>query len=191
MQQLYGYRPFEGQAPTDMLTWLEEAAERSRTNDLLAAEFLEELRSRNVIVPAISTVERCCADALVAAERAIASRIAGRLDAQSRARLLSLLSETADGRMTRFVWLRQFEVGSNSNDMNGLLDRLEFLRKLAVDVGILDGIPPHRVAGLRRQGERYSADGMRDLSENRRFGDLGGMRRRMVGHAGGCRRRDA
>lgn len=155
-----------------MANRVEEAAERSRTNDLLAAEFLAELRRRNVIVPAISTVERCCADALVAAERAIASRITGRLDVQSRTRLLSLLSETADGRITRFVWSRQFEVGSNSNDMNGLFDRLEFLRKLAIDAGTLDGIPPHRVAGLRRQGERYSADGMRDLPENRRLAIL-------------------
>ncbi len=172
LQQLYGYRPFEGKVRADMLVWLEQAAERSRANDQLAAEFLAELRRRNVIVPAISSVERCCADALVAAERTIASRIAGRLDMPRRTRLVSLLSETADGRITRFVWLRQFEVGSNSNDMNGLLDRLEFLRKLHIDVHALDDIPPHRIAGLRRQGERYSADGMRDLPENRRLAIL-------------------
>ncbi|RAX37839.1 Tn3 family transposase [Rhizobium tropici] len=172
LQQLYGYRPFEGQVRANMLTWLKEAAEGSRTNDLLAAEFLAELRRRNVIVPAVSTVERCCADALVAAERAIASRITWRLDAQSRTRPSSLLSETADGRVTRFVWLRQFEAGSNSNDMNSLLDRLDFLRELAIKIGTLDDIPPFRVTGLRRQGERYSADGMRDLPENRRLAIL-------------------
>ena len=53
---------------------------------------------------------------------AIASRIAGRIDPQSRVRLLSLLSETVDGRITRFVWLRQFEAGSNSNEMNILIE---------------------------------------------------------------------
>ena len=30
--------------------------------------------------------------------------------------------------MNRFVWLRRFEVGRNSADINVLLDRLEFLQ---------------------------------------------------------------
>lgn len=34
--------------------------------------------------------------------------------------------------------------------------------------GILAGVPPHRVARLRRQGERYFADGLRDLGADRR-----------------------
>ncbi|MDK4722955.1 hypothetical protein PH552_26735 [Rhizobium sp. CNPSo 3968] len=50
-----------------------------------------------------------------------------------------------------------------------LLDRLDFLRKLAINIGTLDDIPPFRVIGSRRQGERYSADGMRDLPGNRRL----------------------
>ena len=32
--------------------------------------------------------------------------------------------------MTRFVWLRQFEPGTNSADANRLLDRLEYLQRL-------------------------------------------------------------
>ena len=34
------------------------------------------------------------------------------------------------------------------------------------------GIPPHRVTRLKRQGERYFADGLRDLSNNRRLAIL-------------------
>ena len=74
-----------------------------------------------------------------------------------------LLEETADAGVTRFVWLRQFEPGGNSADANRLLDRLEHLRRLDVPEGLFHEIPPHRITRLRRLGERYFADGLREL----------------------------
>ena len=35
-----------------------------------------------------------------------------------------------------------------------------------------DLIPPHRITRLRRQGERYFADGLRELPDNRRLAIL-------------------
>jgi TnpA family transposase len=83
-----------------------------------------------------------------------------------------LLSEEMKGSVTRFVWLRQFEVGKNSAGANRLLDRLEFLQGLVLDPTILDGVPPHRITRLRRQGERYFAGDLRDISGDRRFAIL-------------------
>ena len=74
--------------------------------------------------------------------------------------------------ITRFVWLRAHEPGSNSNVANRLLDQLDWIRKLGVSARVLDDVPPHRVARLRRQGERYYADGLRDLPEARRLAIL-------------------
>ena len=92
LQRIYGYLPFEGGVREEMRTWLIKAAECSRSNDDLAASMLGELRRRKVIAPAPSTVERLCADALVAAERIIATRIASRLESGLRERLTTLLS---------------------------------------------------------------------------------------------------
>ena len=74
--------------------------------------------------------------------------------------------------MTRFVWLRQFEPGANSADANRLLDRLEYLQRLDFPEGLFDDVPAHRITRLRRQGERYFADGLRELPENRRLAIL-------------------
>ncbi|MCQ3008842.1 hypothetical protein NLO93_28475, partial [Pseudomonas savastanoi] len=41
-----------------------------------------------------------------------------------------LLTELLDANISRFIWLRQFEVGNNSAAANRLLDKLEFLRSL-------------------------------------------------------------
>ena len=173
LQRLYSYRPFEGRVRQEMSEWLLSAAEMARSNDGLAAAMLEELRAREIIVPGPSTVERLCSEALVAAERAVAARIAGRLDPTLRDRLTALLSDTIGPKaMTRFVWLRTHEPGSNSNAINQLLDRLDWLREVDAPSNILDNIPTHRVARLRRQGERYYADGLRDLPKDRRFAIL-------------------
>ncbi len=56
--------------------------------------------------------------------------------------------------------------------MNRLLDRLEFLKVMPLDKSILADVPPHRIARLRRQGERYFAGDLRDISGDRRLAIL-------------------
>ena len=172
LRDLYGYKMFTGRGSRDLKVWLESKAETARSNEDLARRFVEQCRATQTILPGITVIERLCADALVAAERRVEARIAGRLDDDMRTRLDALLTEDAGGSVTRFVWLRQFEVGRNSADMNRLLDRLEFLQALALDRGILANVPPHRVARLRRQGERYFAGDLRDISGDRRLAIL-------------------
>jgi TnpA family transposase len=172
LQRLYGYRPFEGVVRERLADWLVDAAETARSNEALTTTMLEELRRRCVIVPGPTTVERACADALVAAERRIAQRIADRLDRATRVRLGRMLSEALPDGTSRFVWLRRHEAGGNSADANRLLDRLEWLTALAIPDDAIAGVPPHRVARLCRQGERYYADGLRELPEARRLAIL-------------------
>ena len=57
--------------------------------------------------------------------------------------------------MTQFVWLRQFEPGSNSADANRLLDRLEHLRRLDVPEGLFHEIPPLVETHDRIVGKTY------------------------------------
>ena len=128
IRRIYGYRMFSGRCARDLKIWLENEAEGARSNEGLARRFVEECRRRQVILPGLSVLERLCAGALVAAERRIETRIAAGLDDAMRLRLDRLLAEEVDGGVSRFVWLRRFEVGRNSADINGLLDRLEFLQ---------------------------------------------------------------
>ena len=176
LQHIYGYRSLEGAAREELTAWAVGWAEACPTNEALAASVMEEMRRRRVTVPGPTTVERTYADALVAAERRIAHRIAGRLNTDVRVQLACMLSErTPDDpsrTVSRLVWLRRHEAGGNSADANRLLHRLEWLTKLAILADVLNGIPPHRVAHLRRQGERYYADGLRELPEARRLAIL-------------------
>jgi len=172
LRRIYGYRAFSGRGARDLREWIAREAETATSNEDLARRFVVECRRTRTILPAPSTFERLCADALVDAERRIEERIAGRISPALGEQLACLLEDTVDGRITRFVWLRQFEVGANSAAANRLMDRLEYLQDVDLPADLVSGVPPHRVARLRRQGERYYADGMRDLPEERRLAIL-------------------
>ena len=172
LRSIYGYRTFAGRTARNLKAWLDGQAEEARSNEELARRLVEECRRRQVILPAVSTLERLCADAAVAADRRIEERIASRLDAAARTVLDGLLSETLDNRVTRFVWLRQSEPGNNAAVAGRLLDRLEFLQRLGLSEQLVDGVPSHRVARLRRQGERHFADGLREMLDSRRLAIL-------------------
>ena len=172
LREVYGFKMFSGQGARSLKAWLECEAESSRSSEDLARRFVEECRRTHTILPGVSVIERLCADALVSAERRIESRIANRIDDGTKERLDALLTEIADGNVTRFIWLRRFEVGSNSAGASRLLDRLEFLQGISLSPDILVDVPPHRVTRLRRQGERYFADGLRDITSDRRLAIL-------------------
>ena len=172
LRRLYGFRSFSGGAARELVARLREEAPQAQSNEDLVRRFVEACRRTRTILPATTTIERLCADALVDAERRIEGRIAERVPPGLRRDLEHLLEEAVDAGVTRFVWLRQFEPGSNSADANRLLDRFEHLRRLAVPEGLFGDIPPHRITRLRRQGERYFADGLRELPDNRRLAIL-------------------
>ncbi len=169
IRAIYGYKMFSGRVVRSLKSWVDEQAELAQSNEDLARRLVEECRRTQVILPAITTIERTCADALVAAERRIEGRIVNQLSDELRNQLDALLTEDVDGRLSRFIWLRQFEVGNNSADANRLLDRLEFLQGLSLPADLFSGIPPHRVTRLRRQGERYFTDGLKDITSARRL----------------------
>jgi len=169
LRQVYGFKMFSGHRARELKKWLASEAENATSNHDLVRRFVDECRRTRTILPGISVIERLCAEALVAAERRIDSAIVARLNDTMKARLDGLLTEMVEGKVSRFVWLRQFEVGQNSADATRLLERLEFLQTINLSPEILSGIPPHRVSRLQRQGERYFADGLRDISSDRRL----------------------
>ena len=169
LRAIYGFKSFSGRSAHELKAWLFDKAIDARSSEGLVREFVAECRRTQIILPAISTIERLCADALVHAERQIDATITNRLDCATRVRLDSLLAEMVKEQLSRFVWLRQFEIGNNSADANRLLNRLEFLQTMSISRNILEGVPAHRISRLRRHGERYFIDDLRDMVGERRY----------------------
>ena len=79
LRRLYGFRSFAGGAAHELGDRLREEAPRSQSNEDLVRRFVEACRHTRTILPATTTIERICADALVDAERRIEARIAERV----------------------------------------------------------------------------------------------------------------
>ena len=92
LRRIYGYRMFKGRCARDLRVWLENEAEAAPSNERLARRFVDECQRRQVILPGSSGLERLCADALVAAERRIETRIAAGMDDAMRMALDRLLT---------------------------------------------------------------------------------------------------
>lgn len=84
LREIYGYKTFTGRGARDLREWTFGQAEDARSNEELAHRFIVRCRETSTILPAVSTIERLCADALVAAERRIETRIAENLTADFR-----------------------------------------------------------------------------------------------------------
>lgn len=171
LKEIYHFSSFSD-CEDEMNIWLTRTAIDTRSNAELAELFVVECRKRRIILPGITVIERLCADARVAAEREITGRIESRLDERMKKHLHAMLEETIDGRFTVYSWLKRYEAGHNSADVNRLLDKLEYLQELCIPASVLEGIPAHRVVWLRQQGEAYYADGLRDINETRRLAIL-------------------
>lgn len=172
LRRLYGFEMFSGSTSSLMRSWLADRSHKTSSTEMLLTDFVYECRFRKVILPGFSVIERLCADAMVAAERDVEALISGRLSAELVMQLNALLEERIDRRLSRFIWLRQFEAGGNSSDMNKLLDKLAFLKSLNVAPDLLADIPPHHITRLRRQGERSIAHGLKDVPASRRLAIL-------------------
>ena len=127
LRNVYGFKNFTGRGAAELRQWLSDQAFHAPSNFDLAERFIRRCRETQTILPGISTVERLCAEMLVKAERKIDTTVTARLDPKTRRRLDVLLDDMVTDQLTRFVWLRQFEVGNNSRVANQLLDRLERL----------------------------------------------------------------
>ena len=101
LRRLYGFRSFSGGAARELVERLRDEAEQAQSNEDLARRFVEACRDTRTILPATTTIERICADALVDAERRIEARIAERVPPGLRRDLEHLLEETADAGVTR------------------------------------------------------------------------------------------
>lgn len=156
LQKSYDFRPFHACEP-EFISWLNQAAVETHNGFQLAELFVQECRNRRIILPKMTIIERLCADARVAAEREVIERISSRLDEEIKGKLEKLLSETVDGRLTLHGWLKRFEIGHNSADVNRLLDKLEYLQELDIPETLLEGVPAHRIIWLHQQGEAYYA----------------------------------
>jgi len=139
---------------------------------VLAAHALETLRHMQVILPALSVIERACAEAVTHANRRIYRALTEPLTEQHRSRLDDLLKRKPDNSITWLVWLRQSPLKPNSRHMLEHIERLKAFQKLALPEGIGRYIHQNRLLKLAREGGQMTPQDLSKFEKERRYATL-------------------
>jgi hypothetical protein len=172
LQDILGWRPFEGHARRKVEAWLDQATLSSRAGAELAIGLRDELRRRKIIVPRITTIERLCAAALTRCERRVLARLTEGLDREQSARLDRLLDIGPDAARTWLGWLRQPPGVASAATFRSTIERLRHVRGIGLEAERERLVPRHHPVRLAREGEQLSLSHLRGLSATRRRGIL-------------------
>ena len=107
----------------------------------------------------------------IARKRALQAILNGRTAAQL-ATLDALLAFDSAIRQTRFGWLGAWSDSPSAANLNGLLDRLDFLRGLAIDPACRETVHPERWKQIVREGDAAPAWLAEDFGADRRRATL-------------------
>ncbi len=139
---------------------------------VLAAQALETLRQRQIILPALTVVERACAEAVTRANRRIYRTLTEPLTAHHRRRLDDLLKLKPESNVTKLVWLRQSPLKPNSRYMLEHIERLKAFKELSLPEGIGRHIHQNRLLKMAREGGQMTPQDLAKFESERRYATL-------------------
>ena len=173
LREEFGFVAFTPEHGRILLAWLLPIALTTTSGFAVAQAFMDELRRRQIIAPGASVIERLVAAVLFRAERHVAGRLTGGLNAEQTAALDALLEVRADApHLSMLAWARQPPGVANHRALARIIDQLGHLRAIGLDPACTEVVHPERLRQLAREGSRLTAQHLRTLSAPRRRATL-------------------
>ena len=107
----------------------------------LIAAVIEEARKRRVLLPSPRAIDLLCQQARVRSERLLYKALTSGMSDVTKKSLDGLLELVPDTAMTRLTWLRNASQSPAPANILGLIERIQFVRKLGVDAERRQAIP--------------------------------------------------
>ncbi len=143
------------------------ALESDRSLPLIEAA-VERLRAQQIIAPGMTTLERLVWTVQRLAQRRVERWLLHPLTREQRARLDGLLSVDPELRTrTRLVWLREAPEIPSARSLRKVLDRLAYLRALAVPTPD-QRLHPNRLRQLAQRCGQYAAQPLARFADDQR-----------------------
>lgn len=106
-----------------------------------------------------------CHDLRLRARKAAAAEALGPVEL---ARLDDLIVSNTDFGMSPLAWLRNFEDAPTASNVNGLMERLHYVRDMGINAAVSRAIPEFRFAQFIREGSVAPSFLLSDYSLNQR-----------------------
>ena len=167
-----GIRPFRRGDLALALNLAAQAAEYTDRGEPIVRAVMVGLKGERFILPSGDTLERAGLAGRARARKAAAAAIVEGLSSAELTRLDELVINNPDFGMTPLAWLRNFEEAPTAANINGLLERLRYVRGIGIHPVVGGAIPEFRFAQFVREGGVAPAFLLSDYSVNRRRATL-------------------
>ena len=172
LQSLFGFELFSMKRYDEMIDELHSVAEQTDKGIVVASILVENLRRKNILLPAINVIERMCAEAITSANRNLYNKLSESLNNQQREQLDQLLKIRSDSSSTYLAWLRQSPMKSNSKAMLEHIERLKLLHDINLPEGIERSVHQNRLLKMAREGGQMTPANLSKFEPNRRYATL-------------------
>src|SRR5271166_3776907 len=173
--EVQGYLSLRAAAREDRRFALLAAIDAATATDKglpIGEAIINSFRDRGALLLSAERMDRIGrAGRAIARKRALQAILNGRTAAQL-ATLDALLAFDSAIRQTRFGWLGAWSDSPSAANLNGLLDRLDFLRGLAIDPACRETVHPERWKQIVREGDAAPAWLAEDFGADRRRATL-------------------
>ncbi|MEG3178622.1 Tn3 family transposase [Sphingomonas sp. RB3P16] len=164
----FGFTDLSQPVRTSMTAWLATEAMPIVDGCILLDRLLGELRTRRVVIPGISVVERMAAEAMLRAETDLVAAVDDTLDTEMRQRLDTLVDDKVHDRQSRFSWLREPEPPVASASLTEILEKIALIRWTGISRVPIDPRHEPRLTQFAREGVRYTAQAFQQMRPARR-----------------------
>jgi TnpA family transposase len=172
LEKVCGFRPFTKREYRELAAWLLPIARKTDTGTVLVSSLIEEMRSRKIIIPALSTVERLGWETRRRAQRQVYRQLTEGLTDLQRTQLKALLTVPAASRQTILAWLRQPPGTASPANFNQVIERLEWIRSLSLDPQVAAQVHHNRLQQMAREGAHTTAQRLVRFHDDRRDATL-------------------
>jgi TnpA family transposase len=151
LQEYLGVRPFRREDYRAVANAAVETATGSDRGDAIVSAMIEHLRERRILLPAAVTLEKIgLAARALARKRAYKNLVEG-LSEETIAGLEALIAVGDEQDRTPLAWLREWPEAPRQKNLVGLVERLQFVRKLGVEPDREQRIHRARYAAIARE----------------------------------------
>jgi Domain of unknown function (DUF4158) len=165
---ILGCRAFDTDAYRELLAVAVSLAQGTPRAERLVQSVIDEARSRHILLPTPRAIDVLCHRARARSEWLLQRALTTGLTDETRKSLDGLLRIAPEMTTTRLTWLRNANQSPAPTNILGLIERVEFLRKLGIDRERQQAIPASASDRIAREALKISAQHFAEAAAPRR-----------------------
>ncbi len=157
LRRRFGFHNFTPTMRSRMAEFLLPVALSTDKPVALVTAFLNELRQRQVILPAVSTIESFCWRIRQQARQTVYTALTAELTQTQREQVRQTLALHPDTGLTTLAWLNQPPGTPSTDEFQAIMDRLEYILRLGINPAVKERVHANRLREMYQEARRLGA----------------------------------